>query len=136
MKKESNKVSEFYSKKQKREEEIAEKRGLALSENVSGLTPLGFYVLVLPEDIERKTEWGFETVTNEEGTRQQIAQIEGHIIEIGPTAWQAYDDGKPWCDVGQKVIFAKHSGIMLEGRDGLVYRAVVDKDILCGVTDE
>ena len=49
---------------------------------------------------------------------------------------ECYKDTKTeWCNVGDKVSFAKYGGLLYKGKDGLPYRMLNDEDIT-GIIDE
>lgn len=95
--------------------------------NESGIHPVGWRILVLPREIEEKTQSGIiiNTETNKE--REQMANTTGVVIEMGE---QCFDDmGQKWCEVGDKIIFAKYAGLLYLGKDGKKYRVINDKDV-------
>ena len=75
---------------------------------------------------------GFKMETDESYDRSKAATITGKVVAIGPTAWKAFDgqmdDWKPWCAVGDKVVFAKYGGKFITIKDK-VYLIVNDEDI-------
>jgi co-chaperonin GroES (HSP10) len=68
----------------------------------SGLKGVGFEVH-LPNDLEKREEAGTQV---------------GTVIQVGPTAWRAFDGNdpswKPWCKAGDRIIFAKYAGKWIE----------------------
>lgn len=96
--------------------------------NHSGIYPVGHRVLILPEQIEEKTEAGIILHTVSQKAREEMAQIEGKVIAIGTTAYS--DQPIPWCCVGDKVIIGKYSGLIYDGKDGQKYRVINDLDIV------
>jgi co-chaperonin GroES (HSP10) len=72
------------------------------------LNPCGHYVLVKPDEVEKKSEAGIILAIDERLHRN--AMDKGTIISIGSNAWKAYDDGHPWGVVGDKIYYAKHAG--------------------------
>jgi len=99
-----------------------------MSENTSGISPRGHRVLIKPFEVEEKTASGIVVSTGRELQREQMAQTEGIIVEIGNTAW--HDQPAPWAQVGDHVIFAKYSGTVSTGEDKVEYRIVNDLDIV------
>lgn len=97
--------------------------------------PAGFRVLVKLKKVEEETlSKGGLIVAAHYGdnlARQQFATQEAHVMAIGDTAFKAYDEGKPWCKVGDLVMIAKYAG---EDRkdieEGEIYRIVNDGDII------
>lgn len=93
--------------------------------NESGITPLEFKVLVFPKPVEDKI--GSIFVPTEKQTRDQMAQIEGTLIEASAMAFTDPDwPEKP--KPGDVVMFAKYAGYLAKGSDGKEYRLIADKD--------
>lgn len=62
--------------------------------------------------------------------REQRATQEAYVIECGPSAFKAFDDGEPWCKVGDCVLISKYSGDDLDDiEDDEIYRVINDRDI-------
>lgn len=104
-------------------------RHLDVIENESGIWPVGHRVLILPAQVEEKTEAGIILHTSSQRVREEMAQIEGKVISIGTTAYA--DQLSPWCKVGDKVIIGKYSGLVYDGKDGQKYRVINDLDVVC-----
>jgi len=104
-------------------------------QNTSGISPVGHRVLVLPEEVEQTTESGIVISFGSQSDREALAQMYGQVIALGDTVW-ADQPGEPWCSVGDRVSFAKYSGLMYEGKDGKTYRVVNDLDIVAIVDEE
>ncbi len=66
---------------------------------------------------------------------EQNAIDEGIVVGIGQNCWQPpVGDGEPWCQIGDRVVFAKYGGsIRKEGKE--IYMILNDEDIL-GVIHE
>lgn len=72
--------------------------------------------LVLPLDVEREL----------------AATTEGEIVAIGETAYMKVDDGRPWVQVGDKVIYAKYAGALaVDPATKEKFVVVHDVDIVC-----
>lgn len=99
-----------------------------------GISPKGHRVLVLPDAIEVKTKSGIITTTATQELREELAQVDGIVIELGNTCF--HDQPEPWCKVGDRVIFGKYSGIIRKGNNGKTYRIINDLDIVGTVTKE
>lgn len=95
--------------------------------NTSGIEPLEYKVLVLPEKVEEKTKGGI-LLPDEIKERDQHAAMQGRVIAISPTAFN-FDEKAPRPAVGEAVIFARYSGVTIKGSDGQDYRLMNDKDI-------
>jgi co-chaperonin GroES (HSP10) len=64
-----------------------------------------------------------------------MAEQRAVVVEVGPMAWfdEINKGAPPRAKVGDKVIFAKHSGYGVLGDDGVTYRCVNDRDIFMRV---
>lgn len=60
--------------------------------------------------------------------REQRQIDKGIVVEIGPQAFKAFHDGENWCEVGDRVAFAKHAGVLMED-NGKYFRIINDEDI-------
>ncbi len=98
--------------------------------NKSGIKPLGNKVLVLPDQIRDKTAAGVIVIPESQRAREEMAQIEGVVVEIGKTAWKDHGDGSPWCKPGDRIHFAKYAGVFVKGDDGNTYRVINDEDVV------
>lgn len=99
--------------------------------NESGIYPVGHRILILPEQVEEKTEGGIILHTAAQKSREEMAQINGIVIDIGDTSYN--DQPSSWCSVGDKVIFGKYSGLIYDGVDGKKYRIINDLDVVAVV---
>lgn len=104
--------------------------------NLSGFSPTEFNVLILPDDVDDviTTKGGvklFKPVDTAE--KEKYAGQRGRVIAVSPLAfsYERWPEGAAPPQVGQKVIFAKYSGIRMESKkDGREYLFVKDKDIV------
>jgi chaperonin GroES len=100
------------------------------------IVPQGHRVLVRPDKKEEKTKGGIilaETIRQNE----ELAGIFGTVVAIGPTAWMAFDDGRAWAKVGDKVVYSKYGGLVLEDPDTKeLFRLLNDEDIYCTIESE
>lgn len=105
-------------------------------------TPLGNKVLVQLDDVEEVSEGGIIMHTTNNREREYIAQTRGTILKIGPEAWVDPETGLdfPWrslvAEEGKKVMFAKYSGVSINGEDKLAPRIMNDLDIIAVLEDE
>ena len=68
---------------------------------------------------------------------EQRATQEAYVVAIGPTAFKAFDDGLPWCKVGDCVLICKYSGDDLDDvEEDEIYRVINDRDIEAVFIDE
>ena len=95
--------------------------------NKSGIKPAGHILLVLPDEVETTTASGIVLASPGQLQREEMAQTEATVIELGNTAYQ--DQISPWCEIGDRVIFAKYAGTVSKGRDGRTYRLINDLDV-------
>ena len=91
------------------------------------IKPAGHRVLVKPDEIEEVTEGGI-ILAQTDKSRKEDAQQSGTLVQVGPTAWKAFDEGEPWANVGDKVLFAKYGGYSVD-LDGELHRIMNDEDI-------
>jgi co-chaperonin GroES (HSP10) len=97
------------------------------------VVPCGHRVLVRPDEVSERR--GVLYVPQTSRDREQMAQVFGTIIAVGPTAWKAFDDGKPWAVVGDRVSYAKYGGFVIEDPATKEhYRLLNDEDIIAVVT--
>jgi len=95
--------------------------------NQSGINPVGWRVLIKPQEVLEKSSGGIILTTETTKDREQMANTTGVVIAMGDQCFA--DEPTPWCEVNDKVIFAKYAGLLYKGRDGNAYRLVNDKDI-------
>lgn len=97
------------------------------------IKPAGHRVLVIPEEVDEKT--GSIYLPAETRARMGDAQIFGKVVAVGATAFKAFDDGDPWCQVGDRVAFAKYGGFIIKDPDdNKLYRLLNDEDICAVIT--
>ena len=98
------------------------------------IVPCGHRVLVKPDTVDEKKGGLYVPVQAKE--RMQNEQILGTIIEIGETAWKAFDDGVPWAKKGDKIYYARNGGWKIKDQtDGSEYVLLNDEDI-CAILKE
>lgn len=98
------------------------------------IEPSGHRVLIRPESVEEKTAGGIIlSATTKE--RDQQATMRGTVVKVGINAWKAFDDGTPWANSGDKVIFRKYAGEIIKDGD-TEFRVVNDEDILAVIGSE
>lgn len=94
------------------------------------IQPAGHRVLVKVEEAEKVTKGGIiiaDTIVD----RNTEASTIGTVVAVGPTAWQAFDDGIAWAKVGDKVAFAQYGGKKItDPETEETYRILNDEDIL------
>ena len=92
-----------------------------------GNRPTGHMLLVLPVEVEVTTRSGIVLATATQSQRESMAQTEAEVVALGNTAYS--DQPVPWCQVGDKVVFAKYAGTICQGNDGKTYRLINDLDV-------
>lgn len=98
-----------------------------MSNNESGINPVGWRVLIKPQEVKEVSKGGIILTTEKSKEREQMANTTGIVVAMGDQCYA--DEPAPWCQVGDKVIFAKYAGLLYLGKDGSSYRMVNDKDI-------
>lgn len=98
-----------------------------MSNNESGINPVGWRVLIKPQEVKEVSKGGIILTTEKSKEREQMANTTGIVVAMGGQCYA--DEPAPWCQVGDKVIFAKYAGLLYLGKDGNSYRMVNDKDI-------
>jgi len=67
--------------------------------------------------------------------QEQTGMDRGTVLDIGPTCWQHSDyGGNPWCGVGDRVIYAKHAGKVIE-QDGEFLVLLNDEDVVAVIKE-
>lgn len=94
--------------------------------NSSGIHPKGDRVLVKVELIEATTPGGIVLPDTHKRDHEQ-AQQAGTLVAFGVDAWSDYR--QPFASIGMRVMFARHGGIEVTGKDGELYRLMNDIDI-------
>ena len=92
----------------------------------SKLFPVGDRILIKPFAIEEKSSGGI-VLTSDVVEKESFAQIQATVIALGP---EAYEGRENWCNVGDKVLFAKYQGLLYKGADGEDYRIIRDTDVI------
>lgn len=99
--------------------------------NESGIRPLEYNVLISQDIVEEKTAAGLWK-PQDTLERDKHAQTLGTLVDVSPMAFTFDDwpDGEPRPQPGQRVVFARHAGTFVTGKDGKEYRVVKDKDVV------
>ena len=95
--------------------------------NESGINPVGWRVLIKPQEVMQMSKGGIILSTDTSKEREQMGNTTGVVVAMGKQCFS--DESKPWCKVGDKVIFAKYAGLLYLGKDGCQYRMINDKDV-------
>ena len=92
-----------------------------------GIRPVGHILLVLPLEVEETTATGIVIATASQSRREEMGQTEATVIALGNTAYA--DQSQPWCQAGDRVVFARYAGTERKGADGKMYRLINDLDV-------
>ena len=96
------------------------------------IEPAGHRVLVTPEKVDERTAGGLFLPDQAKDARTQ-SQIFGTVVAVGKNAFKAFDDGHSWCEVGDKIAFAKYGGFIIEDPETKEqFRLLNDEDV-CAV---
>lgn len=98
-------------------------------DNLSGITPCGHYILVLPDKVEKQTASGLY-IPDEAQDNAKRDTTKGTLVAVGPIGWADFNDGAPWAEVGNRVTFGKHAGRDMVGVDGRDYILMNAEDVL------
>ena len=102
--------------------------------NNSGITPVEYKCLVLPEKVEEKTQGGI-LLSAKLQEQDQLSETRCQLIALGGMAFEDWKDGQ-LPQAGDRVMIAKYSGILCRGNDGEEYRVINDKDIIAIISPE
>lgn len=97
-----------------------------MTESVGSIRACGYRVIIEPEDEEKKSRGGI-IIPEKERAEQEV----GKLVAVGPLAWSDQGDGTPWAEVGDRVLYSKYGGKMVDDPDtGIRYRMLNDEDIV------
>lgn len=94
--------------------------------------PCGNKILVEMDKTEKVTKSGIILGTSTQNERNDMAQMVGVIVAVGPNAW-GDQPGGVWAKVGDRVKFAKYAGYVHtegEGDNEVRYRVMHDLDVI------
>ncbi len=101
--------------------------------NTSGLQPVEYKILILPELVEETDEClksakaAGLVLIDKTTDREKQSQVRGTLVAIGGNAFEDWHGQIP--EVGMVVWFAKYAGFCVPGDDGKEYRLCNDKDV-------
>lgn len=95
-------------------------------ENTSGITPVEYKVLVLPDQIDKMSKGGI-ALPGEVIEKEELAQTDGVLVAVTDMSFQGWECDTP--KPGDRVKFARYAGLMIDGADGKRYRLIKDTDI-------
>lgn len=98
-----------------------------MTQNTSGLIPLGRAVLVEPLASD-EIKSAIIAIPESAKDRLMMAEQQALVIAVGPEAWK--EEAEPRAKPGDRVMIAKYSGTMTIGPlDKKIYRAVNANDV-------
>ena len=96
--------------------------------------PTGWRLVVLPFKMKEKTKGGI-LFSQEQLDKARIATTCGYVLKMGDLAYADKDKfNKPWCKVGDWVMFARYAGARLPIEGGEV-RILNDDEVLGTIGD-
>jgi co-chaperonin GroES (HSP10) len=93
----------------------------------AGIRPVGHILLVEPLEVEEVSAGGIIVSTGSQTRREEMGQTEATVIALGNTAYS--DQPAPWCEAGDRVVFARYAGTERKGSNGKMYRLINDLDV-------
>jgi chaperonin GroES len=96
--------------------------------NTSGIRPVEYKCIVLPQEVETKTKGGL-ILSDETVEKNQFARMEGVMVAASGMAFTNPD----WPDapkIGDRVVFSRYNADPLKGSDGKTYWIMNDKSIM------
>ena len=69
--------------------------------------PVGYRVLIRPRGVIEKTKGGIYLTDSNKETQSYLNSV-GQVIAMGPECYS--DRKKPWCKVGDWVVFGRYAG--------------------------
>lgn len=90
------------------------------------LKAVGHRLLVKPDPLKERVKinddlkkLGFEIARPADMEKMEEAATQtGTVVDVGSTAWHAFDksspDWKAWCKVGDRIVFARYAGKPIE----------------------
>jgi co-chaperonin GroES (HSP10) len=113
--------------------ELAQHRNRNGAVNTSGLQPVEYKILILPEQAEetdevlKRARAAGITLVDRTTEREKMAQVKGRLVAAGGNAFEDWSGQVP--KVGDVVWYAKYAGFHVKGDDGADYRLCNDKDV-------
>lgn len=93
------------------------------------LEALGPRVIIFPDPVEEISKGGIVLARDERQAKAETST--GTIKEIGPLAWlDPALGGEPWCEVGDRVVYAKYSGKFVIDPDDEKEYVVINDDAI------
>lgn len=96
--------------------------------NKSGIKPVGYSLVVEPDQVEEQTAAGIYVGTPEQIEREQMKQTDGVVLAIGPMAFS--DEKENRCKDGDRIVMRAYAGMIRKGVDGRAYRIIADTEVI------
>ena len=104
--------------------------------------PVGYHMLVALPTMAEKTASGIY-IPEPVNDRERAATVVGVVVAMGDECYKdpkRFPAGKPWCKVGDTVLFARYSGMRFRSMDAasgelVEYRMLSDDNIVGVVPD-
>ena len=97
--------------------------------------PLLHGVLILPDDVEKKTESGI-IIPDQITDKERKAVEYGTVVRVGPRAFIDYGRSPDILSKGDRVTYSRYAGKTVKDVDGTEYLMINDQDILAQITEE
>lgn len=105
------------------------------------IVPVGHRLIIDPEfeskEIQEGALKGFITTTSEDTYAREKAMTDmGTVVAIGPNCWkpEGLGGGIPWCEVGDRIRYAKHAGKIVNDGEKEFFM-INDEDVQCIIRD-
>ena len=70
-------------------------------------------IVIRPCRAPEKTKGGIILTDQYRGDLQNVTNV-GRVVAVGERAFQDEEDMKPWCEVGDYVVYRKHTGVKIK----------------------
>ena len=98
-------------------------------QNKSGIRPVEFKILILPDPVEETTAGGI-IKPQRAHEMEQWAQVKGTLVALGGRAFSDWSEAdREVLKPGARVYYRKYEGIVIPGADDQEYRLCNDKDV-------
>lgn len=99
------------------------------------INPLLHGVLILPDDVEKKTAGGI-IIPDQVTEKERKAVDYGTVVRVGPRAFIDYGRDPTILSKGDRVTYSRYAGKTVKDIDGVEYMLINDVDILALLTEE
>ncbi len=77
------------------------------------IKPVGYRVLVKADPVQEMSEGGI-IIAGYDKKLERAGQMTGTLVAIGHLAWTQFQNETPWAKVGDRVMYARYSGKIVE----------------------